>query len=444
MFYIKKMRLDHVIDHAAEELKKYLRMMMPDEGDVIISYEPDAKDGFRLGLLEDFGLENEAEDPRLDDVIHVDAGFDGGILAGSNMRSILFAVYRFLRENGCRWLYPGIDGDFVPVKKIESVTYHKMAAHRFRGFCNEGTENQRCMIDAADFYAKLEMNVYMLEFFVPFDYYDRFYSHEHNKKNRKPEPVSRQQVLQWKRMCEVEISKRGLMFHDIGHDWTCAPFGFYDLPQGRHKAADVGIPQETIDLFALLKGKRDLFSGLNLATQLCYSREDVRSRIADAVVEYARTHSNSDYLHVWLADGSMNHCECENCAKHRPSDWYVLILNEIDEKLTKAGLKTRIVFIVYVDTLWGPEEFTLKNPDRFSLLYAPISSSYTSSITENTVIPEAKPYIRNAWERPVGAEENLALLNTWRKTWKGPVFCYEYHFWRHQYNDPGGMDFAKR
>ena len=111
MYVINKIRADQVIDHAAQELKKYLRMMMPECGEIDIHYAPDAKDGFRLGLLQDFGLPNDAEDPVLDDIIHIDTTNEGGILAGSNMRSILFAVYRFLRENGCRWLYPGIDGD---------------------------------------------------------------------------------------------------------------------------------------------------------------------------------------------------------------------------------------------------------------------------------------------------------------------------------------------
>lgn len=124
MLTIKKVRADHVIDFAAEELKKYLRMMMTECGEIDIIYDPDALDGFRLGLLSDFGLPSEAEDLALDDVIHVDTTAEGGILAGSNPRSVLFAVYRLLRENGCRWLYPGVDGDYVPTKDIEGVKYH--------------------------------------------------------------------------------------------------------------------------------------------------------------------------------------------------------------------------------------------------------------------------------------------------------------------------------
>ena len=444
MLTIKKVRANEVIDHAAQELRKYLRMMMPECGDVKISFDPEAKEGFRLGLLEDFNLPtDEAEDPALDDVIHVDCTPEGGILAGSNPRSVLFAVYRFLRENGCRWLYPGVDGDYVPMKNIEAVKYHKKADHRFRGFCNEGTESQQAMLDCADYYAKLEMNVYMLEWFIPFSYYTRYYEHTFNR-NRIPEPVPRSQILQWKRQTESEIAKRGLMFHDIGHGWASKAFGFDEDFRKRITAAEIGAPQEVIDMMAFCEGKRDFFHGKPGLTNYCLSNPKFRTIFAQTVADYAENHENSDFLHVWLADYHRNHCECENCQKMRPSDWYMMVMNEIDEELTKRNLPTRIVFIAYVDTLWGPEQIAIKNPKRFSLLYAPVSRSYTSSINENSVIPEAAPYIRNVWEPAVGAEENLALLHTWRKLWKGPAFCYEYHFWRHQFNDPGAQTFAKR
>ena len=68
---IYKMRPEHTIDFAAEELKKYLRMMMPEKGDIPIESKADAKEGFRLGLLSDFGLPCECKDPFLDDIIHI-------------------------------------------------------------------------------------------------------------------------------------------------------------------------------------------------------------------------------------------------------------------------------------------------------------------------------------------------------------------------------------
>ena len=444
MYVINKIRADQVIDHAAQELKKYLRMMMPECGEIDIHYAPDAKDGFRLGLLQDFGLPNEAEDPVLDDIIHIDTTNEGGILAGSNMRSILFAVYRFLRENGCRWLYPGIDGDYVPTKDIEGVQYHKAASHRFRGFCNEGSETQTCILECADYYAKLEMNVYMLEWFVPNGYYNRYYSHLHNTANRIPEPVSDRQILQWKRQCEAEINKRGLMFHDIGHGWTSRPFGLPCNNSVDNNFSNIEITEEQRSVMALLKGKRDLFRKAPIFTNVCMSQAKVRTAMAKEVADYAETHHNIDYLHVWLSDGTQNHCECEECQKMRPSDWYMMIMNEIDAELTARNLDTRIVFIAYTDTLFAPEQIKIENPRRFSLLYAPIGRLYTESVDTLEDVPEAEPYVRNNYKRPTTVKETFAHLQAWRNTWKGPVFSYEYHFWRHQFLDPGGMALARR
>lgn len=286
MFQIKKMRANNVIDFAAEELKKYLKMMMPDAGDVSIEFDPNATDGFRLGLLEDFNLPSEAKDVLLDDVIHVDTDCCGGILAGSNPRSVLFSVYRFLRENGCRWLYPGVDGEFIPVKDIEPIKYHKLADHRFRGYCNEGAEFQQCMLETIDFYAKLELNIYMLEFKIPFTYYNWYYSHLNNTRYRIPEPVSKQQVLQWKRQCEAEISKRGLQFHDIGHGWTAEPFGL--VSSDGWSASEQDLTDEQRECLAMINGKRELFNGIALNTNLCMSNPKVRAIVANDIVAYAK------------------------------------------------------------------------------------------------------------------------------------------------------------
>jgi len=442
MLTIKKMRADHVLDFAAEELKKYLRMMMPRCGEIDICYAPGATDGFRLGLLEDFGLPSEAADPYLDDVVHIHTTTQGGILAGSNPRSVLFAVYRFLKLNGCRWLYPGVDGEHIPMQDIQPQQYHKMADHRFRGHCNEGAEFQNCMLETIDFYAKQELNVYMIEFDVPFYYYNDYYTHKMNTANRPAEPVPPEQTLQWKRQCEAEISKRGLQFHDMGHGWTADPFGL-DSTDGWASHEDVVLSAEQQEYVALVKGKRGLHKGIALNTNLCMSNPKVRSIMAKSVVDYAKLNRNVSYLHVWLADGSRNHCECEECKKLNPSDYYLMIMNELDELLTAEKLDTRIVFICYMDTLWAPLEVTINNPQRFSMLYAPIHRSYCSSVDPENV-PEPQAYVRNGWKSPPTADAHLALLQIWQKSWKGPTFGYEYHFWRHQYSDPSLLYIARR
>ena len=105
--------------YAAEELKKYLMMMWPEGGDIPICYEDG--NGFRIGLTGDFGIKADVANAYYDDLIYIDADVNGGIIAGNNERSILLAVYEFLRANGCRWIFVGKDGEFVPHKKVEKV-----------------------------------------------------------------------------------------------------------------------------------------------------------------------------------------------------------------------------------------------------------------------------------------------------------------------------------
>jgi hypothetical protein len=94
--------------------------------------------------------------------------------------------------------------------------------------------------------------------------------------------------------------------------------------------------------------------------------------------------------------------------------------------------------------MFAPRTVEIRNPRRFSLLYAPITRSYCSSILPDSQFPEPPEYRRNQWNAPKSAEENLAFLKDWQKTWTGPAFSYEYHFWQHQCYDPSGLYIARR
>ena len=90
MLKINKISSSPVIDFAAEELKKYLRMMMPDCGSIPIAYAPEARDGFVLGLMQELSLDtSDAKDTVLDDIVYLDTAEDGGIIAGDNPRAVL-------------------------------------------------------------------------------------------------------------------------------------------------------------------------------------------------------------------------------------------------------------------------------------------------------------------------------------------------------------------
>ena len=436
MYKIYKLTSNSAIDYAAEELKKYMRMMMPDCGEIEITLSPDATEGFRLALMSDFLLDtSDVKDTAIDDIIYIDTDKNGGIIAGDNPRSVLIAVYEFLRRQGCRWFFPGVDGEYIPViDEVTPVKLRHVPSLRIRGWCNEGGEVQYNMYEAIEFAPKVGLNTFMIEFRIPTPYYRRYYNHMHNEKNRPPEPVSDTTVLQWKRACEAEIAKRGLIFHDMGHGFTVDSFGIdscLDVYSGNN---DEKIPPESREFVALVNGERKLNANVPNFTQFCMSNVRAREKFVDYVSNYAEKSSHVNFLHVWLADGINCHCECDECKKKNPSDWYMILLNELDAELTRRCLNTKIVFCGYSDTLWAPIEEKLDHPERFSMLFGPSSRRYTEPVTGDTKGALTVPYVRNNITLPDSPEEVFAYLDDWRRVYHGMVLSYEYHFfWHHVY-----------
>lgn len=446
---IRKITDDVTVDFAAEELKKYLRMMMPQAGEVeILSKKKKAKvkhiDSFelQLGVMKDFGIPTkEAKDLRFDDIVHIDVKKNGGILAGSNPRSVLFAVYTYLRKNGCRWLYPGFEGEYIPNKPVGPVKYHKAADNRFRGQCDEGAQNQQAVLDMIDFATKLNMNLVSIEFFNPKFYFDSYYNHRNNP-SRKAEPVTAEQTLQWTREAEAEISKRGLMFVAIGHGWNAEVFGVSTI-DAWSKNDKNEIPKDMLQYFAMINGKRGLYNGTAMNTQFCMSNPKARKMYVDAVVRYARHAQNVTFLATGLADWQMNHCECPECQKMIPSDWYVMLLNELDEAFRKEGLPQIIKFSTYSDTSWAPEHEKLKNPEHFAASLCPITRSYRYSVGKNPVTTPT-PYVRNKIGRFDKVEEYYMRSRDWQKAGAKNMWVFDYHFWKAINYAPGVFSFAKR
>jgi len=140
-----------------------------------------------------------------------------------------------------------------------------------------------------------------------------------------------------------------------------------------------------------------------------------------------------DVIHFWLADGENNHCECENCQTKRPADWYVQMLNELDEKMGEAHLATKIVFLIYVDLLWEPQKERIKNPDRFILMFAPITRNYGQNYGDFLECKEElSPYVRNRLQMPKSLSQNLEHLRRWQSLFDGDSFDFDYHLmWAH-------------
>lgn len=385
--------------------------------------------------------------PGGNDSIRIDVKGGAGVIAGNSPRAVLIAAYRFLTELGCRFLFPGKAGEMIPVKPLSpqeiSVCVCETASCRHRGVCIEGAVSYEHVADMIDYLPKVGMNGYFMQFHTPSTFFMRFYNTNPNP-NLHPTPVTDADVSHMWESLEEEIVLRGLDYHATGHGWTCMPFGINAT--GWNHQTDEEMPPEALAYMAELNGHRGLYRGVALNTNLCYSNPVVRDKMNNAIVDYCRAHPDVNFLHYWLADGTNNHCECAQCRQSTPADWYVKLLNELDEKLTAADISTKIVCLIYVDLLWAPEKEKINNPDRFVLMFAPITRTYSSAFADADLSQPVTlaPYKRNENVMPRSIAENLARLSRWQKEQlRGDSFDFDYHLMWDHHLDPGYYECAR-
>jgi len=424
--------------YAAEEIARIVGVMTGRAPRLVSAgrYDPQAA-GIWLALPDDLpgAVVPPVADPKLDDAVLVDVVNGNGVVTGANPRSVLLAAYRMLSEWGCRWVRPGPDGELLPALDGDlTCRLSERPAYRHRGICIEGAVSEEHVRGIIEWLPRVGMNAYFTQFRESHTFFNRWYAHQGNPL-RMPEPFDVSDSRQILDRLVGEIARRGLTYHAVGHGWTCEPFG---MPGLGWEFDPVQAPPQAVPYLALVKGKREVWEGIPLNTNLCYSNPEVRRNMVEDMLRYVREHPSVDVLHVWLADGANNNCECENCVRARPSDYYVMLLNELDASLTEAGLDTRVVFLIYVDLLWPPERERIANPDRFILMFAPITRSYSRPFAADLgSVPELPPFRRNRLEFPRSVDMNVAFLKAWESAFKGDSFDFDYHFMWDHYNDPG-------
>ncbi len=424
---------NRTIAFAVEELRRYLGRMT---GAPVSDRAWERGIEIRVGLMADFPQVTAppVDDPAMDDAIYISMEDGKGIVAGINPRSALLAAYRLLTELGCRWVRPGKDGEVVPrIEAIPSLRIAETASYRHRGVCIEGAVSEEHVRDMIDWAPKVGFNAYFTQFREAYTFFDRWYSHLDNP-GMPGEKLSIEKAREYLAAVVDEIKKRDLLYHAVGHGWTCEPFGIPGL--GWDSQEDT-VPDSVRKYLAEVKGERKLWGGVALNTNLCYSNPEARRIMIEDIARYAAEHPEIDLLHLWLADGMNNNCECPECRKGRPSDFYVVMLNELDRLLSERGLSTRIVFLIYVDLLWPPTWAKLENPGRFVLMFAPIARTYSQAFSPSAELPELPPFKRNELEFPKGVDANVAFLKAWQEVFQGDSFDFDYHLmWDYQ-RDPG-------
>jgi len=437
---------DHqTIAFAAQELARYLRLILGEKQAVAVQpatrYTPG--DGLWLGLGSDLGLGRAlaVADPKLDDAVAVDVRQGQGAIAGANPRSVLLAVYRFLTEMGCRWVRPGAQGELIPRRDLAALSakLQEKPSYRHRGICIEGAVSYENVAEIIDWSAKVGFNAYFTQFREAYTFFDRWYRHLNNP-TLAPEPFDLDRARELLARVVEQITLRDMVYHAVGHGWTCEPLG---LPGLSWESKTYDLPESVTRYLAEVNGVRVVWQGIPLNTNLCYSNPEVRELIVNSIADYCQEHRNVDVLHFWLADGTNNQCECESCRKMIPSDFYVQMLNAVDMELAARGLPTRIVFLIYVDLLWPPQTERIAHPERFILMFAPITRTYSKDFAVQDTATQIPPYVRNRLQFPANVDENVAFLRQWQKLFDGESFDFDYHFMWDHYLDPSYMATAR-
>ena len=433
---------------AALELKKYITAMtlgsaIP-ELDFVSSLSCYAEEGIILASLSDLKLDvSDLSDPVLEDIIDINVKNASGYIAGSNPRSILMGVYKYCASLGVRYIRPGEDGDYIPEADPFNHTfvYRKKADKLFRGECCEGAISYEHMRDTVYWMPKIGMNMYMIEGLVPYTYMHKWYGHVWNTHLRKPGQITDYAMLEkYVARLEKDIKRTGIQLHTLGHAWMFEKLGIQHNPIFERQVSTLDDDQKS--LLAEVNGVRGLYGNSSFYTHFCYSNPKARRLLVDYILEYAKEKPHVDFVHTWLADATNNQCECEKCRQREPSDWYVILLNEIDAALTEAGLDTRIVFAMYLDTVRPPVTERLNNPRRFVILSA-IGQFYEDGYRNIEATAPIPPYERNKWREFTEAQRLLCHREWKRISGNVPSMVYEYRYYTDMYCDISQMQIVR-
>ena len=364
-------------------------------------------------------------------------------IKGNNNISLLIAMYRLFSELGIRFCRPGRDHEYIPSLNIvkwetSEIMIDEIAAYQHRGVCIEGADSLENIVDFIDYLPKIHMNSFFIQFENPYTFLKRWYAHENNPYMEK-ENFDASISDKMSSKIDAEIKKRSLNHHRVGHGWISEALGFSSKYGWKEeKSLDV----KKIEYIATINGKKELYRNSPILTSLCFSNEAARKEMIDRIVQYAFGRKDIDYLHVWLSDAPNNICECKNCKKTTPSDQYVDLLSELDRELTKKQLDIKICFLLYHELLFAPVKSKINNPDRYIMMFAPISRTFERSYQDVDLefdIPEVPKYVRNKITLPTTLEENIAFLLKWKEKFDGDSFVYDYPLGRAHYGDMGYM-----
>ncbi len=124
------------------------------------------------------GLDGSVEASQKNDSIYIKVENGVGVISGANERSVLMAVYRFAYELGCRFLYPGKDGEKIPKRKLNysdlKAEVNEAPSYNHRAICIEGAVGYEQVLNTIDWLPKVGMSGFFTQFFTPGSFFRNY------------------------------------------------------------------------------------------------------------------------------------------------------------------------------------------------------------------------------------------------------------------------------
>lgn len=403
-----------------------------------IDYYFDGLGAHNLSLRFDFGVyKNQNSNDNFE------LKFENGSvsLEANTHAALMIGFYRLLSLLGVGFVRPGKEHEIIPkignqgILNVE-LSLKECADYKHRGVCIEGGNSIKNILDFIDWLPKIGMNSFFVQFENAYTFMERWYHHLNN-------PLLEKEVFNptiaeaYDQQITDAMTKRGIIHHRVGHGWTGMVLGFSSIyGWDQSKSLDPSLSW----MVAEVNGKRELIQGAPVLTNLCLSNDRVIDALTDQIVNYCQVNHGVDIIHVWMADALNTTCECHQCHDQSFADQYIHLLNVLDQLLTERQIDTKICFLLYMDLLYPPQKLKLNNPERFVMMFAPITRTFETSYRDlewDEVPVNREIYPKNKIRLPSRLEENLSFLKAWQTSFSGDSFIYDYPLGRAHYGDFG-------
>jgi len=347
-----------VYEFAAEELSRYYAKI---SGDYIYRY-PSKKDGEGIPVYlgsPEFLKEHNCIVPI--ENLKYDGYFlkvcdEGIFISGKEKRSVIYGVYRLLENAGCKWMFPGIEGEFIPEipnLKFENCEITDNPDFEVRASCDDTHERE--IVDS-----------YVIETMEKFDWACK------NRLNSYFGGASIYGDVYLKDWFMREITKRDFMLEVGGH--------------GTVNYVDKKLFNEKPELFRMKDGVR------RADGNFCSSNEEALQMVVDGVGKLLKKIPSIKRYHIWFADtyeGSW--CECEKCKNLSAAEQCFQLVKAV----AKAYPELKIDFLLYHDSE-DVSSITEKLPSNVCAEYAPRERCYAHSIADDSCGRNKEYYARLA------------------------------------------------